>query len=182
MTTDRVMLLIDADNVSVDVMEQAVRLLLNQHGGLHARRAYCTAESAVANQAVFKRLGIKPMVNLAAGKNSTDIAMAVDAIDLVLAERPDVVVIASSDSDFAPLVQRLREKGCVVRGIGQQGKTGDETQEVYDDFTVLEHRKSAASEAKAAPAHSTARLGSTKMRRLRGVGWAISCGNRVRAR
>ncbi len=149
MTTDRVMLLIDADNVSVDVMEQAVRLLLNQHGALHVRRAYCTAESAVANQNAFKRLGIKPMVNLAAGKNSTDIAMAVDAIDLVLAERPDVVVIASSDSDFAPLVQRLREKGCVVRGIGQLGKTGDETQEVYDDFTVLEHRKSAASAAAA---------------------------------
>ena len=119
MSQDRVMLLIDADNVSVDVMEQAVRLLLNQHGGLHVRRAYCTAESAVSNQAVFKRLGIKPMVNLAAGKNSTDIALAVDAIDLVLAERPDVVVIASSDSDFAPLVHRLREKGCVVRGIGR---------------------------------------------------------------
>jgi uncharacterized protein (TIGR00288 family) len=162
MTTDRVMLLIDADNVSVDVMEQAVRLLLNQHGAVHVRRAYCTAESAVANQAVFKRLGIKPMVNLAAGKNSTDIAMAVDAIDLVLAERPDVVVIASSDSDFAPLVQRLREKGCVVRGIGQMGKTGDETQAVYDDYTVLEHRKSAASETvKAKPARKTAARKST---------------------
>jgi len=141
---ERVMLLIDADNVSVDVMEQAIRLLLNQHGGLHVRRAYCTAESAVKHQAAFKRLAIKPMVNLAAGKNSTDIALAVDAIDLVLAERPDVVVIASSDSDFAPLVQRLREKGCVVRGIGQKGKTGDETQDVYDDYTVLEHRKSEA--------------------------------------
>jgi uncharacterized protein (TIGR00288 family) len=138
---ERVMLLIDADNVSIDVMEQAIRLLLNQHGGLHVRRAYCTAESAVKHQAAFKRLAIKPMVNLAAGKNSTDIALAVDAIDLVLAERPDVVVIASSDSDFAPLVQRLREKGCVVRGIGQKGKTGDETQDVYDDYTVLEHRK-----------------------------------------
>ncbi len=157
MTTERVMLLIDADNVSVDVMEQAVRLLLNQHGALHVRRAYCTAESAVANQAVFKRLGIKPMVNLAAGKNSTDIAMAVDAIDLVLAERPDVVVIASSDSDFAPLVQRLREKGCVVRGIGQMGKTGDETQQVYDDYTVLEHRKASASTAADKPARKTAR-------------------------
>ena len=154
MTQDRVMLLIDADNLSVDVMEQAVRLLLNQHGGLHVRRAYCTAESAVANQATFKRLGIKPMVNLAAGKNSTDIAMAVDAIDLVLSERPDVVVIASSDSDFAPLVQRLREKGCVVRGIGQQGKVGDETQDVYDDYTVLEHHKSAAPAEK--PARKTA--------------------------
>lgn len=141
MSQDRVMLLIDADNVSVDVMEQSVRLLLNQHGGLHVRRAYCTAEGAVKHQAAFKRLGIKPMVNLAAGKNSTDIAMAVDAIDLVLAERPDVVVIASSDSDFAPLVQRLREKGCVVRGIGQLGKTGAETQDVYDDYTVLEHKR-----------------------------------------
>ena len=158
MTQDRVMLLIDADNVSVDVMEQAVKLLLNQHGAVHVRRAYCTAESAVKHQAAFKHLGIKPMVNLAAGKNSTDIAMAVDAIDLVLAERPDVVVIASSDSDFAPLVQRLREKGCVVRGIGQQGKTGDETQGVYDDYTVLEHRKSASSDAPAKPARkATAR-------------------------
>lgn len=153
MTQDRVMLLIDADNLSVDVMEQAVRLLLNQHGGLHVRRAYCTAESAVANQQAFKRLGIKPMVNLSTGKNSTDIAMAVDALDLVLAERPDVVVIASSDSDFAPLVQRLREKGCVVRGVGQKGKVGDETQDVYDDYTVLEHHKSAAAEK---PARKTA--------------------------
>jgi uncharacterized protein (TIGR00288 family) len=156
MTIDRVMLLIDADNVSVDVMDQAVRLLLKQHGGLHVRRAYCTAESAVKHQTVFKHLGIKPMVNLAAGKNSTDIALAVDAIDLVLAERPDVVVIASSDSDFAPLVHRLREKGCVVRGIGQSGKTGDETQGVYDDFTVLEHRKGTA-DAEAAPARKSAR-------------------------
>jgi uncharacterized protein (TIGR00288 family) len=151
------MLLIDADNVSIDVMEQAIRLLLNQHGGLHVRRAYCTAESAVKHQSTFKRLAIKPMVNLAAGKNSTDIALAVDAIDLVLAERPDVVVIASSDSDFAPLVQRLREKGCVVRGIGQKGKTGDETLDVYDDYTVLEHRKAdpAPRPARKAPARKT---------------------------
>ncbi len=153
--TDRVMLLIDADNVSIDVIEQAVRLILKQHGGLHVRRAYCTAEAAVKNQAAFRRLGIKPMVNLSTGKNSTDIALAVDAIDLVPAERPDVVVIASSDSDFAPLVQRLREKGCEVRGIGQMGKTGDETQDVYDDFTVLEHRKSAPEAA--APAAKPAR-------------------------
>jgi uncharacterized protein (TIGR00288 family) len=156
MTTDRVMLLIDADNVSVDVIEQAVKLLLEQHGALHLRRAYCTAESAVKHQAVFKRLAIKPMVNLAAGKNSTDIALAVDAIDLVLAERPDVVAIASSDSDFAPLVSRLREKGCVVRGFGQDGKTGEETTQVYDDYTVLAHRKAptpakTAAAAKAAP-------------------------------
>ncbi|WP_425257733.1 NYN domain-containing protein [Rubrivivax sp. RP6-9] len=153
---DRVMLLIDADNVSVDVMEQTVQHLLAEHGALHVRRAYCTAESAVANQAVFKRLGIKPMVNLATGKNSTDIALAVDALDLVLAERPEVVAIASSDSDFAPLVARLREKGCRVVGYGQDGKTGDETQAVYDAYTVFAHRKSAARTAAEKPARSAA--------------------------
>jgi uncharacterized protein (TIGR00288 family) len=144
MKAKKTMLLIDADNVSVDVMEQAVQQLLAEHGALHVRRAYCTAESALKHQQVFKRLSIRPMVNLAAGKNSTDIALAVDAMDLVLAERPDVVVIASSDSDFAPLVARLREKGCRVVGIGQQGKTGDETQEAYDAFSVLAHRKGRA--------------------------------------
>jgi ABC-type branched-subunit amino acid transport system substrate-binding protein len=142
--TDRVMLLIDADNVSLDVIEQAVPWVHQHYGGPHVRRAYCTAESAVKHQAAFKRLGIRPMVNLAAGKNSTDIALAVDAIDLAISERPAVVVIASSDSDFAPLVARLREKGCRVVGVGQEGKTGDETIGVYDDYEVLSHRKAAA--------------------------------------
>ena len=135
----KTMLLIDADNLSVDVIGQAVAHLLAEHGALHVRRAYCTAEAAVKHQAAFKRLGIRPMVNLAAGKNSTDIAMAVDAIDLVRSERPDLVAIASSDSDFAPLVSRLREKGCRVIGLGQEGKVGEATQAVYDEFVVLEH-------------------------------------------
>jgi len=144
MTDGRVMLLIDADNVSLDVIEQAVPWVQKHYGGPHVRRAYCTAESAVKHQAAFKRLSIRPMVNLAAGKNSTDIALAVDAIDLAIAERPQVVVIASSDSDFAPLVARLREKGCRVVGVGQDGKTGDETIGVYDDYEVLAHRKTTA--------------------------------------
>ena len=42
--------------------------------------------------------------------------------------------MVSSDSDFAPLVIRLREKGCRVCGIGQQGKTGEETPRPYDSF------------------------------------------------
>ena len=148
---ERVMLLIDADNVSLDVIEQAVPWVHKHYGGPHVRRAYCTAESAVKHQAAFKRLGIRPMVNLAAGKNSTDIALAVDAIDLAIAERPQVVVIASSDSDFAPLVSRLREKGCRVVGIGQNGKTGEETIGVYDDYEVLTHGKAKAA-AERAPA------------------------------
>lgn len=156
--TDRVMLLIDADNVSVDVIEQAVAHLLDAHGALHVRRAYCTADSALKHQAVFRRLQIKPMVNLSTGKNSTDIALAVDAIDLVLAERPDVVAIASSDSDFAPLVGRLREKGCRVVGIGQEGKTGDETLQFYDEFTLMAHSRTRAAPAPR-PARKTASRG-----------------------
>ncbi len=144
---EKIMLLIDADNVSADVVAQAVDKLLADHGAIHVRRAYCTAESAQKNLALFKRHSIRPMVNLSAGKNSTDIALAVDALDLVLAERPERVVIVSSDSDFAPLVIRLREKGCRVEGIGQEGKTGDETIGVYDAYTVLAHRKAKAARA-----------------------------------
>jgi uncharacterized protein (TIGR00288 family) len=141
----KIMLLIDADNVSADIIEQAVARLLAEHGALHLRRAYCTPETAAKHQGLFKRLSIRPMVNLAAGKNSTDIALAVDAMDLAISEHPDVVVIASSDSDFAPLVLRLREKGCRVCGIGQEGKTGEEAPQSYDEFVDLAHRKAVAS-------------------------------------
>jgi len=144
----RIALLIDADNVSGDVIEQAIQRTLAEHGAIHVRRAYCNAETAVKQQALFKRLLVRPMVNLSAGKNSTDIALAVDAIDLVIAERPHVVVLVSSDSDFAPLVIRLREKGCRVCGIGQQGKTGDETTAVYDEFTDLRHQGGGTAEAR----------------------------------
>jgi len=148
----RVMMLIDADNVSADVMEQALDKLQAEHGAVHVRRAYCTADAAVQNLKLFKALSIRPIVNVSTGKNSTDIALAVDAIDLVLAERPDVVVIVSSDSDFAPLVIRLREKGCRVQGIGQEGKTGEAAKQVYDAFIDLPPRKPAVAETKAKPA------------------------------
>jgi uncharacterized protein (TIGR00288 family) len=146
----KVMVLIDSDNVSASVVEQALERIVADHGAAHVRRAYCTAESALKNLAMFKRLSVRPIVNVSTGKNSTDIALAVDAIDLVIAERPDIVVIVSSDSDFAPLVIRLREKGCRVEGIGQAGKTGDESVGVYDRFIDLEHHKPRAAAAKAA--------------------------------
>ena len=167
--TLRVMLLIDADNVSSDVLEQAVARTMADYGAIHVRRAYCNAETALKQQTLFKRLWVRPMVNLSAGKNSTDIALAVDAMDLVIAERPDVVVLVSSDSDFAPLVGRLREKGCRVCGIGQRGKTGDETVSVYDEFMDLAHqgtrsgaRVSAGEETRPAPARKTAARAAAK--------------------
>jgi uncharacterized protein (TIGR00288 family) len=146
--TRRVMLLIDADNPSADVIEQAVQRTVTQYGSIHIRRAYCGMEKAMTHQALFKRLLVRPMVNLATGKNSTDIALAVDAMDLAISERPDIVVLVSSDSDFAPLVIRLREKGCRVCGIGQQGKTGEETAAVYDEFVDLKHQPAKTPAAK----------------------------------
>jgi uncharacterized protein (TIGR00288 family) len=137
----RVMVLIDADNVSPDVMEQAIGKVLADRGAIHVRRAYCTPEAALSNQKLFKALSIRPIVNISTGKNSTDILLATDAMDLAISERPDVIVIVSSDSDFAPLVIRLREKGCRVEGIGQLGKTGEESKVVYDGFVEIEHRK-----------------------------------------
>ena len=85
MQQPRVMLLIDADNVSADVIDQAVAMILSEHGAIHVRRAYCTAEAALANLALFTAHSIRPIVNLSTGKNSTDIALAVDAMDLVVA-------------------------------------------------------------------------------------------------
>jgi len=137
----RVALLIDADNLSGDVIEQAIAHLLKTFGAIDFRRAYSSPQKVMEHTELFRRHSIRPMVNVPTGKNSTDIALAVDAIDLAIGERPDVVVIASSDSDYAPLAQRLREKGCRVLGIGQAGKTGSESPLAYDEFIDLAHRK-----------------------------------------
>ena len=151
-TPGTVMLFIDADNVSTSVIDQAMTRVLAEQGAIHVRRAHCTAETALKHQQFFKRHSIRPIVNLSTGKNSTDIALAVDAMDLVAAQAPQVVVIVSSDSDFAPLVIRLREKGCRVLGVGQMGKTGEDSRGVYDGFIDLEHHKARAAPKSTTPA------------------------------
>ena len=151
-TSATVMLFIDADNVSTSVIDQAMTRVLAEQGAIHVRRAHCTAETALKHQQFFKRHSIRPIVNLSTGKNATDIALAVDAMELVAAQAPQVVVIVSSDSDFAPLVIRLREKGCRVLGIGQMGKTGEDSRGVYDGFVDLEHHKPRAVPKAASPA------------------------------
>jgi uncharacterized LabA/DUF88 family protein len=155
MTELRVALLIDADNLSGDVIAQAVEHLLERYGAIHFRRAYSSPQKVIEHTELFRRLAIRPMVNVPTGKNSTDIALAVDAVDLAICERPDVVVIGSSDSDYAPLAQRLREKGCRVLGIGQAGKTGAESPLAYDEFIDLAHRKARAAAEPAREARPT---------------------------
>ena len=135
----KVAFLVDFDNVATDVIEQALQMCFKDYEAVHIRRAYCNAEQAHHQQAFMKRLGLRAIVNLAIGKNSTDIALAVDAMDLAITEKPDVIVLVSSDSDFAPLVLRLREKGAWLRGFGQYGKTGDGVIQIYDQFNELAH-------------------------------------------
>jgi hypothetical protein len=151
MNDTRVALLIDADNLSGDVIEQAVEHLLKLYGAIHFRRAYSSPQKVIEHTELFRRHSIRPMVNVPTGKNSTDIALAVDAIDLAIVEKPDVVVIGSSDSDYAPLAQRLREKGCRVLGIGQAGKTGSDSPLAYDEFIDLAHRRTPPNGARSAP-------------------------------
>ncbi len=146
--SDRTLFLIDADNVSIPVIEAALAQKLIEHGTMHVRRCYCSADFAVKNLSFLKEHSIRPMVNATAGKNCTDIALAIDAVQLCSQERPRVVVIVASDSDFAPLVLHLRELGCRVEGVGQEGKTGAESHRAYDDFVdVPVPRKRVAAKA-----------------------------------
>jgi uncharacterized protein (TIGR00288 family) len=149
----KIAFLVDFDNVATDVIEQALNAVFKDYGAAHIRRAYCNAEQALREQAFLKRLGLRAIVNLAIGKNSTDIALAVDAMDVAITEKPDVIVLVSSDSDFAPLVLRLREKGAWLRGFGQHGKTGEGVIQIYDQFNELSH---------AAPASASARTPTKK--------------------
>jgi len=152
----KVAFLVDFDNVATDVIEQALQMCFKDYEAVHIRRAYCNAEQAQNHQGFLKRLGLRAIVNLAIGKNSTDIAMAVDAMDLAVSEKPDVIVLVSSDSDFAPLVLRLREKGAWLRGFGQHGKTGDGVIQIYDQFNELAHDSGKSSSPKREPARKAA--------------------------
>lgn len=151
-SSDRILFLVDADNVSLDVIESALAMKREQHGALHVRRCYCTPDFALKNLDFLKQHSIRAMVNATAGKNCTDIALAVDAVQLCAGDCPKVVVIVASDSDFAPLAIHLRELGCRVEGVGQEGKTGAESHRAYDDFVEVPGvRKRATRAARPAP-------------------------------
>jgi len=140
-TNHRIALLIDADNVSVDVLRQILhRLQLTGHRLQH-RRAYGSVQKAVEFAEICRDHAIRFLPSTFAGPNATDIAMAIDAVELMLRHPVDEVVIVSSDMDYSPLIVRLRELGCRVTGYGQQGKSGRDIERdyerVYDSFEVV---------------------------------------------
>ncbi len=120
-TLKNIALLIDADNASHHGIDPVLTVLA-ELGQVNIRRAYGNwAKPALANwNKISHRYGLQPVqqFDLTKGKNATDIAMTIDAIDLLNAGKVDGFGIMSSDSDFTPLVTRLRQDGLIVYGFG----------------------------------------------------------------
>ena len=137
----RIALLVDADNVSIDVLRQVLQRLDEAGARLQHRRAYGSVQKAVEFAEICRDHAIRFLPSTFAGPNATDIAMAIDAVELMLRQPVQEVVIVSSDMDYSPLIVRLRELGCRVVGYGQQGKSGRDIERdyerVYDQFTVV---------------------------------------------
>jgi hypothetical protein len=114
-------LLIDADNASHTGID-AVLTVLAELGQVNVRRAYgnWTKPGLSKWDKITHRFGLQPMqqFDLTKGKNATDMAMTIDAIDLLYGGKVDGFGIMSSDSDFTPLVTRLRQDGLLVYGFG----------------------------------------------------------------
>ena len=114
-------LLIDADNASPDHLDE-VLLVLGELGTINIRRAY--GNWAKASLKGWGNLtgshSIVPMqqFDVVKGKSATDMRMTIDAMDLLYRGSVDGFGIMSSDSDFLPLAQRIREDGLPVYGFG----------------------------------------------------------------
>lgn len=120
-------LLIDADNIKPQGIDPVLTVMA-ELGQVNIKRAY--GNFAKTNLSKWDRIshkfGILPQqqFDLTAGKNATDMAMTIDAIDLLYQGKVDGFGIMSSDSDFAPLATRLRQDGLIVYGFGEK-KTPD---------------------------------------------------------
>jgi uncharacterized protein (TIGR00288 family) len=154
----------DFENIALGVAEAkyekfAIRLVLEKllvKGSIVVKKAYCDWEryksfKAPMHEAAFELIEI-PHVRQS-GKNSADIRMVVDALDLCYTKpHVDTFVIVSGDSDFSPLVSKLRENDKTVIGIGVRASTSDLLVRNCDEFIFYDdlvradesQRKSAA--------------------------------------
>jgi uncharacterized protein (TIGR00288 family) len=139
----------DAKYAKFDIDRVLERLLLK--GSIVVKKAYCDWEryrefKAPMHEASFEMIEI-PHVRMS-GKNSADIRMVVDALDLCYTkEHVDTFVIISGDSDFSPLVSKLRENNKFVIGVGVKSSTSDlliancDEFIYYDDLVRQDERK-----------------------------------------
>jgi uncharacterized protein (TIGR00288 family) len=114
-------LLIDADNASPDHLDE-VLLVLGELGTINIRRAYGNwSKPSLKGWGLLSGLhSIVPVqqFDVVKGKSATDMRMTIDAMDLLYRGHVDGFGIMSSDSDFLPLAQRIREDGLPVYGFG----------------------------------------------------------------
>ncbi len=87
--------------------------------------------------------GLQPVMRLSGGKNASDIAITVAAMDTIHTSRVEAIYLVSSDQDFAPLAQRLRESGVKVFGFGL-ANTPDSLRVACTAFEVLGEQKTPA--------------------------------------
>jgi uncharacterized protein (TIGR00288 family) len=139
----------DARFARFDIEKVLERLLLK--GSIVVKKAYCDWErykefKASMHEASFELIEI-PHVRMS-GKNSADIRMVVDALDLCYTKsHVDTFVVVSGDSDFSPLVSKLRENNKIVIGVGVKSSTSDlliancDEFIYYDDLVRQEERK-----------------------------------------
>jgi uncharacterized LabA/DUF88 family protein len=97
--TPRIALLIDADNVSVDIVAQVLKRLQASGDRLQHRRAYGSVQKCGEFGEFCREHAIRFLPSTFAGPNATDIALAIDAVEMMLSDPVDAVVIVSSDMD-----------------------------------------------------------------------------------
>jgi uncharacterized protein (TIGR00288 family) len=130
----------DANYARFEIQEVLERLLVK--GNIVVKKAYCDWDrykgfKADMHEASFELIEI-PHVRQS-GKNSADIRMVVDALDLCYTKsHVDTFVIISGDSDFSPLVSKLRENNKVVIGVGVKNSTSDLLIANCDEFIYYE--------------------------------------------
>jgi uncharacterized LabA/DUF88 family protein len=151
----RLAVLIDADNAQPAMIDELL-VEVAKYGTAHVKRAYgdWTGTSLKGWKEELLAQSIQPIQQFAytRGKNATDTAMVIDAMDLLYSGRFDGFCIVSSDSDFTRLAARLRESGLTVYGFGER-KTPKPFVAACDKFIYIEnltYTESAAEPAGAA--------------------------------
>ena len=137
----RIAMFIDADNTQVGKIESAI-LEISKYGKILVKRAYgnWTKDTLKSWENIIRKLAIKQMQqpDYVKGKNATDMALTIDALDFLYNSDYDSFAIVSSDSDFTPLAIKLRESGKNVIGIGNK-KTSEAFVSSCDNFIYLEN-------------------------------------------
>ena len=129
--------LIDADNLSPMAIDEAFKYMENSGLVVTVRRAYGGHEKLAGIKDILKRHSIRAFVNQ--GRGTTDVSLAVDAMDLLhSATKTATVAIGSSDADFAPLAVRLRESGIRVICFAQRDKSAEELPFAYDEVVEVD--------------------------------------------